>query len=248
MVGSHKWRCSAIRAFTGVSRKTVTSIAVVIFIIVVIVLTGAYLAEGKTPAPEAATAVSATPKDTVVSLGQNETSCGMKFFSKKQLTLMRKQFGSISCIGLISTHQWIVVGDGMQTNSPATPPPPTRGGAIVALETCPTGNTSCKNAIAKHNFDNFTVSYPPNPSPGRMDLQIIDASTILNVTDGSCGSFSFDLKNMKWYVTQPGVDSALIDGNQTTKPVQTPLSRSGTIAIASAAPTADMGSCQPALS
>lgn len=80
-----------------------------------------------------------------------------------------------------------------------------------------------------------------------MDLQIIDASTILNVTESSFGSFSFDLKNMKWYVTQPGVDSALTDGNQTTKPVQTPLSRSGTIALANTAPTADTGSCYPAL-
>lgn len=209
-----------------------------------IVIAGVYLGFGALSANKPTTTVSATPKDTVVSLGQNETSCGMKFFSKKQMALMRKQFGSISCIGLISTHQWVVVGDGMQTNSPATPPPPTRGGAIVALETCPTGNTSCNSPIATHNFDNFTVSYPPYPSAGRMDLQTIDASKILGVTD--CGSFSFDLKNMKWYVTQPGVDSALLAGNQSVKPVQTAAPKSGENALISSAPVSDMGSCPPA--
>ncbi|CAG4908776.1 unnamed protein product [Acidithrix sp. C25] len=38
-----------------------------------------------------------------------------------QLAFTRKQFGSISCIGLKGTHQRVVVGDGIQTNSPTTP-------------------------------------------------------------------------------------------------------------------------------
>ncbi|MCL5076645.1 MAG: hypothetical protein M1288_00755 [Actinobacteria bacterium] len=130
MVGSPEWRCCTIRTFTGVSRKMVTLITVVILVIVV---AGSYLTDGNTSAPKTASTVSTTPKDAVVSLGKNETSCGVKFFSKKQLELMRKQFGSISCIGLINTHQWIVVGDGMQTNSPETPPPPSRGGAIIGI-------------------------------------------------------------------------------------------------------------------
>lgn len=209
-----------------------------------IVIAGVYLGFGALSANKPTTTVSATPKDTVVSLGQNETSCGMKFFSKKQMALMRKQFGSISCIGLVSTHQWIVVGDGMQTNSPATPPPPTAGGAMVAVETCSATDTACKSPTSQHDFDRFIVSYPPYPSAGRMDLQTIDGSKVLTVTD--CGSFSFDLKNMKWYVTQPGVDSALITGNQSVKPVQTPAPKSGAKALISSAPVSDMGSCPPA--
>lgn len=210
----------------------------------VFVIVGAYFGFGTLSANKASPPVSVTPKDTVVSLGQNETSCGIRFFSKTQLALMRKQFGSISCIGLISTHQWILVGDGMQTNPASIPPPPTAGGAMVAIETCSATDAACKSPISQHDFGRFTVSYPPYPSAGRMDLQTIDASKILTVTD--CGSFSFDLKNMKWYVTQPGVDSALIAGNQSLKPVQTAAPKSGASALRSSAPVSKLGSCPSA--
>lgn len=115
---------------------------------------------------------------------------------------------------------------------------------MVALETCSTTDTACKSPTSQHDFDHFIVSYPPYPSAGRMDLQTIDASKILTVTD--CGSFSFDLKNMKWYVTQPGVDSALVAGNQSVKPVQTAAPKSGTNALISSAPVSKMGSCPSA--
>ena len=134
MIGASKWRCIPIKELDRVSRIKVAVLAVAI---VLVVVGGVYFAVGTLSASKPVAPASVIPKDTVVSLGQNETSCGMRFFSKAQSALMRKQFGSISCIGLISTHQWIVAGDGMQTNSPATPPPPTIGGAMIALETCP---------------------------------------------------------------------------------------------------------------
>ncbi len=76
-----------------------------------------------------------------------------------------------------------------------------------------------------------------------MDLQTIEAGKLIGVIDSSCGSFTFDLNTLKWYKTQPGVDSALIGGHQTPKSVQTPAPRSGAVTLATAAPAAYMGSC-----
>lgn len=173
--------------------------------------------------------------------GPQGKQCGMGFFTQQQQTEMTKQFGSISCLGL--ANQWIVVGDGMQTNPATIPPPPSPGGAIIAVLTCNANNASCLSSTATHDFTQFTVSYPPNPSVGRMDLQTTMNSHLINVTDGSCGSFTFDTTNLKWYTTTPGAVSELSAGTQLPSPVQTPPSVTGAVALATAAPSAYTASC-----
>ncbi len=179
------------------------------------------------------------PKSTAP-LGPKDRLCGRYFFISQQLHQMRIHFGSISCFGL--GDRWIIVGDGQQTNPATLPPPPTVGGAIIAVEQCEPNDTMCLNSNVPHSFSNFTVSYPPNPA---VQLEVADFATLqlINVTDGGCSSFTFDTVTRRWYTTTPSSVAELSSAKDMPSPIKAPPSVTANIALSAPSPHADLGSC-----
>lgn len=167
--------------------------------------------------------------------------CGRDFFISKELSEMKTQFSLISCFGV--SDEWIIVGNGQQINPATLPPGPTVGGSMIAVETCNPSDTTCLNPDLPHNFSSFTVSYPPDPYSGSFGVRVIVNSHLVNTIDGSCGSFTFDTVARKWYSTTPQTVAELSSGKNIPAPVATPSSVSGSVALSSPAPRADMGSC-----
>lgn len=174
-------------------------------------------------------------------MGPQDKLCGRNFFIPQQLAEMRKHFGSISCFGL--GDQWILVGNGQQINPATLPPPPTSGGAIVAVESCKPSDSTCLNPDVPHNFSVFTASYPPDPSSGSLEVQTTVNSHLINLTDGECGSFTFNTSTLKWYTTTPTSVTELYSGNNVPAPVAAPPSVPASTALKSPAPHADLASC-----
>lgn len=167
--------------------------------------------------------------------------CGRDFFISKELSEMKTQFGLISCFGV--GDEWIIVGNGQQINPATLPPGPTVGGSMIAVEACKASDNTCLNPDLPHNFSSFTVSYPPDPSSGSFEVPVIVNSHVVNTIDGSCGSFTFDAVARMWYSTTPKLVAQLSSGEKIPAPVAAPASVSGSVALSSPAPRADMGSC-----
>ncbi len=170
------------------------------------------------------------------------TPCRSSFFAPGELSELTARFGDISCFELKSAGPWIIVGDGMTTNSPIRPLPPTRGGSIIAVDACSPANSSCLSPATPHAFNDFTVYYPPAPSTGDMSLMTTVGADLVNVADGSCGSFTFDTTTGKWYATSPANATSMQDGAFPT-PVVVPAPVSGSVALTSAAPQGLSQSC-----
>ena len=175
-------------------------------------------------------------------IGPQGTFCGRGFFIPQQFSEMERQFGSISCFGV--GDQWIVVGEGQQINPSTLPPPPTQGGAIIAVETCSSGDATCLNPNTPHNFSAFTVSYPPDPTSGSLQVETTDPDHLIGLILGHCGIFSFSTSTRSWYKTTPNLVSELSSGKNVPAPVAAPPSVPGSTALSSTAPIGDPQSCQ----
>ncbi len=114
---------------------------------------------------------------------------------------------------------------------------------MIAGESCNSSDATCLNPDLPHNFSSFTVSYPPDPSSGSFEVPVIVSSHLVNTTDGSCGSFTFDSAAGKWYATTPQSVTELSSGKSIPAAVAAPASVSGTVALSNPAPHADLGSC-----
>ena len=114
---------------------------------------------------------------------------------------------------------------------------------MIAVESCKPSDANCLNPDLPHNFSSFTVSYPPGPSSGSFETPVIVNSHLVNVIDGACGSFTFDVTARKWYTTTPQSVAELSSGKNIPAPVAAPPSVSGATALSSPAPHADMSSC-----
>lgn len=169
--------------------------------------------------------------------------CSSTFFSSDTWSQLTSQFGLIDCFNLPGSNQWIIVGDGMSTTSSQEPPPPSSGGAMVAVESCSASDASCLSASTQHDFGQFTVYYPPNPSVGEMNIATTVGSNLVNLIDGVCGSFTFDSTNGEWFPTSPSTLSALTTPDVSAVPVESPAPTAGTSALLSPAPATISGSC-----
>ena len=175
--------------------------------------------------------------------GPQGVACGSGFLSPQQVLELQNQFGSLQCFSLIGSNQWIVIGDGMTINPSAIPPPATPGGSIIAVETCNANDVSCLSPDTQHDFAQFTVFYPPNPSTGDMGLMTTPGSHLINVADGSCGPFTFDSSNGEWFLTSPATIAALTSGGVLPPAAVSPAPVTGATAIGSLAPSPDLESC-----
>jgi hypothetical protein len=118
-----------------------------------------------------------------------------------------------------------------------------RGGSIVAVDACASGDAKCAGSSVAHDFADFTVSYPPNPGSGRADLQATFSGRYLWISDADCGLFTFDVVTTRWYGHDAADMTALISQTGSPAVVKTPPSVSGAAALKAAAP-ASTGDCQ----
>lgn len=164
--------------------------------------------------------------------------CGATFLSESAQSQLSNRFGSISCFRFENHNQWVVIGDGMATFGDGSTP----GGAMVAVATCTeAGESTCLDPNATHDFGDFTVSYPPDPTTWPVALQTTFGGRLLYVEDGSCGLFTFDLSDHQWYGRSPAVINSLLEGKGAST-VATPPPQRGSTALIQR-PPAPTGPC-----
>lgn len=167
------------------------------------------------------------------------TPCGSTFFSAAVDAEITSEFGSVSsCFQFPGSNTWVVVSSGTVDGGTASAP----GGDVVALETCSGNDSVCADPTSPHDFGNFTVYYPPDPSNWPFQVEATYGNAVLSVGDGSCGQFSFDINSPGWFgPTSTDISSALSG----TEPVifAAPTPTSGATALASAAPSPVSKSC-----
>jgi len=146
------------------------------------------------------------------------------------------------CFNLAGTNQWVVVSNGLSITSTATPPPASDGGSIVAVETCAAGDASCLGADTQHNFAEFSVYYPPDPSAGGMKFLTTMGTNFVDVADGSCGGFALNTNNGQWYALTTAA-IATIGSGSLPPAVTSPSEVSGAAAISNVAPPLVPSSC-----
>jgi len=173
----------------------------------------------------------------------NTTNCGANFFSQQEITDLQGRFGMLHCFGLLDTNQWVVIGNGESINSTDTPPPASVGGSIIAVETCAPGDAACLGANTQHSFSQFSVFYPPEPSTGNMTFMTMTGTSLIDVTDGTCGSFTFNTTNEEWYATSPSSIAELLSGGTPPSAVLSPPSATGSAATTRNAPNSVSTSC-----
>lgn len=169
--------------------------------------------------------------------------CGSTFFTSSTEQQLTAHYGLLQCFRFSGTHTWVVFGDGMSTTSTAAPPAGTTGGAIVAVDACNSSTGTCIDSAAPHDFSSFTVFYPPNPHPGRADLEATFGGRLLYISDGKCGLFTFDLATLRWYGHGQSDIDRLMSGTSAPPPVPAPPPISGPTALAQLAPPSTSG-CQ----
>src|SRR5437588_10850530 len=91
----------------------------------------------------------------------DSVQCQKTFFSPDVFERLSQQFGILRCFRMPGSDQWVVIGNGMSLAAKATPPPPSIGGAMIAIETCGQDEVPCSNPATEHDFRRFIVSYPP---------------------------------------------------------------------------------------
>ncbi len=158
------------------------------------------------------------PSPTLINCGASFSSSGHhNFFSSGQQAEMTQAFGqnyldtSSPCFRIQGIDDWIYTAsggvvnttfsqNGTAINTYAT------GGAIVAIEQCAANDQACLNPNTPHNFDNFTVYYPPYPQNSLIYIGTLGTpgDYILSfMNDCDTNGFVFDLQNKSWYSSQP---------------------------------------------
>lgn len=165
--------------------------------------------------------------------------CGTGFFTSTEESAVASHFGPITdCFRPSGSSTWVIVTSGTTGGGTAT----AIGGDVVALELCASASTDCMNPNSTHDFGDFTVYYPPDPSSWPFRVDSLFGNALLTVEDGSCGQFSFDVSVPAWYGPESSQISSVLSGGAAAK-VTSPIPVSGTTALASAAPTAIGSSC-----
>lgn len=194
-----------------------------------------------TPPPTAGGAALPTPARHSA-LAPEYLSCASGFLSKQQVAALNDQFGTLQCLRVVNSADWIIIGDGISTTAPIATGLP--GGGIVAVLICPQTDSRCLDPSSLHDFGDFTVLFPPNPTAGRVELQTIGYGRFLMIADGTCGLFALDLKDLKWYAA-PGAVARLRAGDAEVANVAVPAPRPAKGALGRPAPGAVADVCQP---
>lgn len=192
------------------------------------------------PAPPGSTipqtAIPPPPSTGVASLPATPpiTQCGAGFFTSAELQRLSAHFGMENCFKFDGSNQWIIFGNGESVTSPGTPPPAAPGGSMVAVLECSTSDAGCLSATSAHLFSSFTVYYPPNP--GRSVLLGSYGEGILQIANGGCSVFLFDVNTLTWYRGTASEAQSLAKGDPLSGAVTVPPPATGAAAQAQAAP------------
>lgn len=160
--------------------------------------------------------------------------CGATFFDSETQGKLAVQFGGIECFGLVGGTRWIVFGDGMSSSSADFEA--SRGGSVLAVEQCATADSACLDPSALHSFGDFVVSYPPKPMSGRSSLQGTDGDHLVQVVNGFCGLFVFDVRTLHWYDATSQTIAGLEAGTSVVPAVPRRPTVPGFAALTQAAP------------
>jgi hypothetical protein len=158
-----------------------------------------------------------------------QIECGTGFFDASTASELTTHFGSVdACFRFADENYWFVLFDGLAPDQSNTAP----GGAVLAIEACTAGSITCLNPEAAHDFVDFVVEYPPDPSPGRVVFLRAVTDALIAVADGNCGDVVYDVQNGSWYPGTIGPSSfpPLVDSASDTDLV-TPSSATGRVVV-----------------
>ena len=186
------------------------------------------------PSPSAAGPAPGTP---------GVISCGPAFFAPGEARRMANAFGLISCFRLTGQDQWILLGNGTSTSAPVPTAAP--GGAMVAIERCPGGDTTCLNPDATRSFSSFVVVRPPDPLGQPLELQAVTGTSVLLLSNAQCGLFSFDVRSLQWYRGTRSAIHALLARPGQQRPVAATPTMTGSQALGARPPAGPAAACSP---
>jgi hypothetical protein len=169
-------------------------------------------------------------------------NCGATFFAVAEARQLASTFGLISCFRLTGQDQWILLGNGMSTVAFGAAAP---GGAIVAVERCPSGDAACLSADATHSFGSFVVTRPPDPQVRPLELQTIAGNSVLLLSAAPCGLFSFDVRSLQWYGGTASAIHALLANPGAQRAVAAPPVMTGAQALGARPPAGPTMGCRP---
>jgi len=168
--------------------------------------------------------------------------CGATFFTAADAKQLVSTFGLISCFRITGQDQWILVGNGMSAATSGVAAP---GGAIVAVEGCPSGDATCLNPDATRSFGSFVVTRPPDPHARPLELQTIVGNSVLHLSTAQCGLFSFDVSNLHWYGGTASAVHALLAHPGGEHPVAVTRTMTGAQALGTRPPAGPAAGCHP---
>jgi hypothetical protein len=168
--------------------------------------------------------------------------CGATFFTAAEARQLASTFGLISCFRVTGQNQWILLGNGMSTTASGVAAP---GGAIVAVERCPSGDATCLNPDATRSFGSFVVTRPPDPQARPLELQTIVGNSVLLLSTAHCGLFSFDVSSLQWYGGTASAVHALLAHPGGERPVAVTRIMTGAQALAARPPAGPTAGCHP---
>jgi hypothetical protein len=171
--------------------------------------------------------------------------CGATFFTAAGAKQLTNTFGLISCFRLSGQDQWIVLGDGIATAASTSAAAP--GGAIVAVERCQSGDTTCLNPDATRSFSSFVATRPPDPQARPLELQTVAGNAVLLLSTAQCGLFSFDVSSLQWHGGSASAIHALLAHPGAQRPVTTTPTMTGAQALGTQPPAGPPAGCRPGL-
>jgi hypothetical protein len=169
-------------------------------------------------------------------------NCGATFFTAAEAKQLAGTFGLISCFRITGQDQWILLGSGMSTAASGGAAP---GGAIVAVESCPSGDAACLNPGTTHSFSSFVVTRPPDPLARPLELQTVAGNSVLLLSTAPCGLFSFDVRSLQWYGGSASAVQALLAHPGGQRPVSTTATMTGAQALGARPPAGPATGCRP---
>jgi hypothetical protein len=174
--------------------------------------------------------------------GAGLITCGATFFAAAEARQLAGTFGLISCFRITGQDQWILLGDGMSTAASGVAAP---GGAIVAVERCPSGDATCLNPDVTRSFGSFVVTRPPDPQARPLELQTIVGNSVLLLSTARCGLFSFDVSSLQWYGGTASAVHALLTHPGGERPVAVTRTMTGAQALGARPPAGPTAGCHP---
>ena len=169
-------------------------------------------------------------------------NCGATFFTAAEAKQLASTFGLMSCFRITGQDQWILLGNGMSAAVSGVAAP---GGAIVAVERCPSGDATCLNPVATRSFGSFVVTRPPDPQARPLELQTIVGTSVLLLSTAQCGLFSFDVSSFRWYGGTASAVHALLTHPGGEHPVAVTRTMTGAQALGTRPPAGPPSGCHP---